>query len=180
MWTSKQTDEQEEPTEKEKLRFKTGSIIFGMFLLALDYGTKALVVAKMELYESIPLIPGFLQLTYIRNKGVAFGAFSRFDVPLLLSFISLFAVLFLVYLFIRTDAQKRTEVLALSVVISGALGNLIDRVQQKGVVDFIDFSLGSYHWPAFNVADSAITVGMFLFLLSFFLEERKKRGGNQV
>ena len=180
MLTNSQEEEPRQPGKKRALRFKIGSMILGMLLLALDYATKALVVAKMQLFESIPLIDGFFHLTYIRNKGVAFGAFARFDVPLLLSSVSVVAIALLAYLFVRCSAEKKLEISSLAIIISGAVGNLIDRVQQEGVVDFLDFSFGSYHWPAFNVADSAITVGMFLFLLSFFLDERGKSKSNQV
>ncbi len=133
---------------------------------ALDQTTKYLVQKHIDLHTVIPIIQGFLNLVHVRNKGAAFGMFHSFSsgtITFLLTVISISVVIFVVLYAIKSTDRK--TVLALSLIIGGAAGNLIDRLMLGEVVDFIDIYLGSYHWPAFNVADAAITVGTALFLL---------------
>ena len=94
--------------------------------------------------------------------------FSEYNAALVLSAISGVAIIFLGYLFHSTGEDKKLELLGIALIVSGAAGNLIDRIQMQGVIDFIDVYWHDYHWPAFNVADSAITIGMMIFIYSLF------------
>ena len=137
-------------------------------VIVLDRLTKTVVASHMELHQSIPVIESFVALTYVRNPGVAFGLLAgrwlAFRVPLLLG-VSGFAVTMLVW-FLRGIAPRRhLLVAACGAVLGGAIGNMIDRVAFGEVIDFVDLSLGPYHWPAFNVADAAITLGVAVLCL---------------
>lgn len=147
-------------------------------MVLLDFITKATISSTMFLHESFPVIGGFLNITYVRNPGAAFSFLA--DAPAV--FRSVFfvtvtalAVLFILYYVTKDTFEDPLTTFGLSLILSGAVGNLIDRVRFGEVVDFIDVYIGSYHWPAFNVADSAITVGAFLILLELF-RGRKKQG----
>jgi len=145
-----------------------------LLLIALDQVTKWLVSRYLTLYNSLTVLPGFFNLTHIRNKGAIFGAFSHVNsraVFLLLTVASLVALALVLYYFFRTPASERGMKLALSLILAGALGNLIDRVFRGYVIDFLDFHIKGRHWPFFNVADSAITIGALLLFV--FLWKRK-------
>jgi len=145
-------------------------------LLALDQITKALVHNNLIEGGTIPLIKDFFHLTYIRNNGVAFG-FMQGKLPLI-NFISIGAVVIMIY-FVRKNLSKNSKMENLSwlFIISGALGNIIDRLTRGFVVDMIDFrGIWSY---IFNMADVYINIGVFLMILNTIIEERnRKRGGN--
>ena len=146
-------------------------------ILLLDQWSKFWIHRSMELHQSIPVIPKFFNLTYIRNPGAAFGLFSESG-GMLRTFafigISLIALVVLGYLYSKTLDRNRLLRLALSLVTGGAIGNLIDRVRMGEVIDFLDFYIGSSHWPAFNVADSCISVGVFLILLQGWVTPRDR------
>lgn len=137
-----------------------------LLAIILDQATKLLVVASMRLYESIALLPGF-NLVHVRNTGAAFsflsdaGGWQRWLFTCLAIVISTVLVVCLV----RLKKDELLLAIALSLVLGGAIGNLIDRVAYGYVIDFLDIYYQSWHWPAFNVADSAITLGVFLMLL---------------
>ena len=130
--------------------------------LAADQISKAIVVANRSiLADGIPVFPGF-NLVYLRNDGVTFGLLG--GVPWwALSALALGIVVWLTVLLMR--AQSRLEAVSCGLIIGGALGNVADRLRFGAVTDFLDFYLGAYHWPAFNVADSAITVGAILLII---------------
>ena len=143
-------------------------------LIAADQLTKNLVVRSVELYGSAAVIPGFFNITRIHNKGAIFGAFSGArggGILLVLSAASLSALGLVGYYFIKTPASDRKVKAALSLILAGALGNLVDRVVRGFVVDFLDFYVGRWHWPFFNVADSCITVGALLLILFFVIRK---------
>ena len=139
-----------------------------------DQVTKAIVDRTMSLHESIPIIEGFFNLTYIRNTGAAFGIFSGshevFRLPFLIG-VSVLAIGFIFVMLkrLRDDATGLT--MALAFILGGAIGNLIDRVVYGEVIDFLDVYWADYHWPAFNVADSFITIGVTITL--FYLIRAK-------
>lgn len=137
-------------------------------VIILDRLTKAIIVNTLTLHQSIEVIPGLLNITYIRNSGVAFGLFRDGGVfgLALLSALSFVALIVVVYLYRRTG--NKAEAFALSLVAGGAVGNLIDRVRSGEVVDFLDIYIGSHHWPAFNIADSAITIGVIVTILLLY------------
>ncbi len=139
-------------------------------VLVVDQATKALVTGTMALHETVDLLP-VVALTYVRNTGAAFGVLAAAppSVRLPLFFVvTLVAVGALVSLVRRTPPDQRVLVGALGAVLGGALGNLVCRLRFGEVIDFVDLHWGAVHWPAFNVADSAITVGVAVILLSGF------------
>jgi signal peptidase II len=138
-----------------------------VIILVLDQLTKMIVDRTMSLHQSIPIIDGFFSLTYVRNTGAAFGIFAgsheAFRLPFLI-LVSVIALGFVVVMLKRLRDEKTGLITALSFIIGGAIGNLVDRVLYGEVIDFLDFYWSNYHWPAFNVADSCITVGVLITL----------------
>ena len=137
-------------------------------IVLLDQATKAIVVRSLELHQYVPLVDGLLSLSHVRNRGAAFGLLSDWDVPYqsaLLAVLSLAALLAIAFYFMRLPATARLPRVALALVLGGAVGNLIDRVRLGYVVDFVHVYWRRYQWPDFNVADSAITVGVTLLVL---------------
>jgi len=132
-------------------------------IVVTDQVTKFIVDRTMPLHHSIAVIDNLFNLTYIRNTGAAFGIFAgsaaAFRLPFLV-FFSLVAIGFIVVMLRRLPDQEKGLITALAFILGGALGNLIDRIAYGEVIDFLDVYWGSYHWPAFNVADSFITIGV--------------------
>jgi len=140
-------------------------------LVVLDQATKAIVARLVPLYESVPVIKGFFNITRIHNKGAIFGTFSQTDNRLvfaLLTAASLAALAFVVYYFFKTPDSDRLMKVSLTLIMAGALGNQFDRLVRGHVIDFLDFYVGQAHWPFFNVADSCITIGACLMLVTLF------------
>jgi len=136
-------------------------------LIVIDQYTKFMVTLHIPLNYSVKVVEGFFNLTHIRNSGVAFGIFSEQNSelkPYLLIFVSIIAIMAILVIFHQTEKNKRLVQTGLVLVFSGAIGNLIDRVLHKEVIDFIDFFVENQHWPAFNVADSCITIGVMLMV----------------
>src|SRR5215468_9521318 len=146
--------------------------------LVLDRWTKVLIQKRFDLNESISVIDGFFNITYVRNTGVAFGIFSSISSPaksLLLSVFTAFAAVVVVTYSVRSPARNRLLQIALGLILGGALGNLYDRLAYGYVVDFLEFYAGPYHWPSFNVADSAISIGVLLLAVEIFRNETPRR-----
>jgi signal peptidase II len=146
-------------------------VVPALIVIVLDQITKAVVLARMDLHQSISVIEGFFAFTYVRNTGAAFGIFAgnfhALRVPFLLG-VSVLALLVLFW-FVRTvPAERRALLTACGGVLGGAVGNMIDRAAYGEVIDFLDVYVGDYHWPAFNVADAAITVGVVVLCLDAF------------
>ena len=143
-------------------------------ILVLDQLTKMIVDRTMSLHQSIPIIDGFFSLTYVRNTGAAFGIFAgsheAFRLPFLI-LVSVLALGFVAVMLKRLRDEETGLITALSLIIGGAIGNLVDRVLYGEVIDFLDFYWSNYHWPAFNVADSCITIGVLITL--FYLIRAK-------
>jgi len=141
--------------------------LIALLVLMLDRASKWLVAANISLHDSIPVLPGFFRITHVQNSGAAFGLFAESSSEWKVAMLVLFSVLALVVvsalLWKNSHAVSSTGV-GLALILGGALGNLWDRLLTGRVVDFLDFYLGSYHWPAFNVADSAIVVGALLLV----------------
>jgi signal peptidase II len=140
-------------------------------VVLLDLITKAYIDSNMSLHESVEVIGGFLNITYVRNPGAAFSFLANaspgFRSVFFLS-VTVLAVILVLYYIAKSKTDESLMIFGLSLILSGALGNFIDRVRLGEVIDFIDVHLGAYHWPAFNVADSAITVGAFIMLFVLF------------
>lgn len=145
-------------------------------LIVLDQLTKQWVLANFDLYESVAIVP-HLNFTYVQNFGAAFsflsdqGGWQRW---LFTGLAIVVSVVLLVWLRRNPVALWRQN-LAFSLILAGAVGNVIDRLQHGFVIDFVDVYYGTWHWPAFNVADMAITVGAVLMLLEAFFEQRQEQ-----
>jgi len=146
--------------------------------LALDRWTKALIQKRFDLNESISVIDGFFNITYVRNTGVAFGIFDPLSLPaksVLLSVFTAFAVVVVITYSVRSPLRNRLLQIALALILGGAVGNLYDRLAYGYVVDFLEFYAGAYHWPSFNIADSAISIGVVLLALEILRDEASSR-----
>lgn len=138
--------------------------IAGLVILA-DLATKEIILYKVALYESLEVIPGFFSITHVRNTGAAFGLFAghangfRILFFLAMTCVALAVVLFM---YAKTAEENVWVSRAFCLIAGGAVGNFVDRVRFGEVVDFLDFYVGSAHWPTFNVADSAISIGVGL------------------
>jgi signal peptidase II len=138
-------------------------------LVVVDQVTKNVVARTVELYESLTVIPGFFNITRIHNRGAIFGTFSGTNNSLvfaLLTAASLAALAMVVWFFLKTPATERLMKISLTLIMAGALGNQFDRLVRGHVIDFLDFHIGTAHWPFFNAADSCITIGACLMLLT--------------
>ncbi len=157
-------------------------LIFEGVLVFLDQATKLYVASHMTLYQSIEVIKNFFQITYIRNPGAAFGILSGFKSPwltLFFIFISLAAAVIILICYHKTPEHDRLSLISFALIISGAIGNFIDRVFYGEVIDFLYFHWYEHYWPAFNVADSCITVGVSLLIWNtFFPGTFSKTGEN--
>jgi signal peptidase II len=128
----------------------------------MDQITKWTVVGTIGRYESVSVIPGFFSIVHVRNRGMAFGLMNRSDLDFGFYFLtagSVVAIVVLLAWFFKIKEDAFRIIFGLSLILGGAVGNLIDRLRFREVIDFLDFYVGPYHWPAFNVADSAITIG---------------------
>jgi signal peptidase II len=144
------------------------SLLLIAAVVALDQATKWLVVRSIGLHDYVPLVDGLLSLSHVRNRGAAFGILSDWDLPyqpVLLSALSLAALGAIAVYFWRLPPAAHLPRVALALVLGGAVGNLIDRARLGYVVDFVHVYWREYQWPDFNVADSAITVGVTLLVL---------------
>ncbi len=146
--------------------------------LILDQVTKALAVSR--LFPGVPfeIIPGFLEFTLSRNRGMVFGFLSGTDFPgkeWILTGVALASLLLICWLVAREDSVGPLTTIPLAGIVAGGVGNVVDRVRFGSVVDFIVVHAGDWYWPTFNVADSAITVGILVMLFGFFREGRQAR-----
>jgi signal peptidase II len=142
-----------------------------MAIVALDQLTKALIRQRLPVHSSVTIIPGLMDFTHVRNTGAAFGMLNAADFPFKSIALSIVAVAALVAVGLYAAGLARDQLLArvgLALIIGGAAGNLIDRVTIGAVVDFVDVYWRSYHFWAFNVADSAITIGAGIMILDVF------------
>jgi len=141
--------------------------LIAVAVLVLDRLAKWAVATNIALHDSVPVIPGFFHLTHVENTGAAFGLFADSNVHWKAGALVLFSLIALVIVSVilwRHSHKLTTTTIGLSLILGGATGNLWDRLLNGHVVDFLDFHLGTYYWPAFNVADSAIVVGAILLV----------------
>lgn len=151
-------------------------IITAAVSLVIDQLSKFYIDSAFRLYESVPVIDSFFSITYVRNPGAAFGilADNAIRIPFFIS-ISLLASIGILWYLRRVSARARWQHFALGLIFSGAVGNLIDRARLGEVIDFLDVYWRQHHWPAFNVADSAICVGVAILFLCSWREERSNK-----
>jgi signal peptidase II len=153
---------------------KTKYIIFFVTLAAvvlLDQFLKAYIGGSMNLHESIPVIEGYFNITYVKNPGAAFGFLAN-SAPefrsLFLISVTVIAIVLILYFISKSTEKEVFLTFSLSLILGGAVGNLIDRIRFGEVTDYLDFYISSYHWPAFNVADSAISLGALVLVVEIF------------
>ena len=152
---------------------KNITYLFFLFLLLVSFDqlTKDLVINKLELYESINLLP-FLNFTFVVNYGFAFGFLNNPSLnQLVVSLVILTIIIYFLYLLIKT--QDHIFQFSLVLILSGALGNFLDRIIRGFVIDFIDIYISGHHWPAFNLADSWITIGFMIMIFNILFLNKK-------
>ena len=145
--------------------------------MALDQWSKWLIERTLSPFDSLDVVPGFLKIIQVTNSGIAFGLFpshgSWFGTALLALF-GIAALAIVTYYFLKAPPDQTLLLIALALVMGGALGNLTDRILLGEVTDFLDFYIQTHHWPTFNVADSAISVGIGLLALETLLPARRQ------
>ena len=160
---SDKNNDMADTTSKRHSRF----ILVAGMIVVLDQLIKAAVLATIPAYHTVTVLPGFFNLTHIYNTGGAFGFLSGNPSSMQQIFFltaSIVAAGLILFLYGKTPPGQAALELGFSLILGGAAGNVIDRIRIGKVVDFLDFHIMGMHWPAFNVADSAITVGMLIFI----------------
>jgi signal peptidase II len=145
-------------------------------VIILDQITKAAIVAKFVKHESYTIVDGFFNLVYVMNPGAAFGFLANMSATFRYVFfigITVVVMLCIIYYIVKSKPQNILMVISLTLIFAGAVGNLIDRIRFGAVVDFLDVYIGTAHWPAFNVADSAISVGAVLMVWEMIMNRDK-------
>ena len=155
------------------MKNKKPYLLLVVVLTLADQLTKFWIAKMIPLLSSSKIIPGFFNLTHIRNRGAIFGFFSQSGsqlIHVLLMVLSLAALCLVIFYFIKTSKSERFMMASLSLILAGAFGNLLDRIFRGYVIDFMDFYVKKWHWPSFNVADSCITIGAFSLIFIFFFK----------
>lgn len=133
--------------------------VLGIILISLDQITKSFVIGKLSLWQSVPIIDGILHFTYVKNTGIAFSLFPGMNIVIII--LSTITVLLLFHIYRKTSSNNLLTKTSLIFIASGAIGNLIDRMQYSAVIDFIDFRI----WPIFNLADASIVMGVAAIII---------------
>jgi len=151
-------------------------LALSFLLFGMDRLSKNLVVSHLPLYESIPIVPDFFHLTHVANTGALFGLMAGMAAPfrgiVFITIPVLAIVLILIFQYRSAECELPLQI-GLSLILGGAMGNLYDRIVYGHVVDFLDFSLAGHHWPAFNLADSSICLGVFTLILDLLRHDRR-------
>lgn len=147
--------------------------IIALVVIITDQITKSIIKADIPLYKSIPVVDGFLNITHIKNTGGAFGILSGMN-SLFFIIASSIALLIVILYLIRLPENNLWLITSLSLISGGAIGNMIDRVRSGEVIDFIDLFYDRFHWPAFNIADSSITIGVFILFINLLTFRKEK------
>ncbi len=148
-------------------------------VIALDQLTKTAISSRFLMHESYTVINGFFNLVYVMNPGAAFGFLANASATFRSIFfigITCLAMVLIIYYLIKAQHRRNViSVISLTLIFGGAVGNLIDRIRFGEVVDFLDFYISTYHWPAFNVADSAISIGAALMIWEIIHNSEKRK-----
>lgn len=159
------------------------SLFFALLAFAvilLDQVSKYFLAGSLEIHQSVPVIPGFFSLVHVRNKGMAFGLMNQAGegANCFLIAAAITAMVVIVFWFRKLEEEAPRVSVGLGLILGGAAGNLVDRFRMGEVLDFLDFYVGPHHWPAFNVADSAITIGTLWLALGILVFPPKKPAGS--
>ena len=150
-------------------------ILGAAVIVALDQITKAAISSRFSMHESYGVINGFLNLVYVMNPGAAFGFLAGASEDFRHIFfigITIIAILLIIYYLVKNKPRSIVIVISLTLIFAGAVGNLVDRICFGAVVDFLDVYVGTCHWPAFNVADSAISIGAVLMIWEIIINRK--------
>jgi signal peptidase II len=145
-------------------------------VIIIDQASKYAIQHMMAVYDYIEVIPGLFSLTYIQNPGAAFGLFGKTTEAVRSVFligISFLALTVLFFMYARLTEKNLLIHVSIGMIIGGAVGNLIDRIRFHWVIDFLDFYWQGHHWPTFNLADAAITIGTIILMLKVLLPKRE-------
>ena len=148
-------------------------------VFALDRITKRIIESRISVFDTHTVIPGFFDIVHARNRGAAFSMFADSTSPwrpFFLIGLSLAALILVAGILRKASSMDKATAIGLSLILGGALGNVFDRIVSGAVTDFLDFYVGTLHWPAFNVADSAIVIGSCLLLLSLLRPKQQPAG----
>jgi signal peptidase II len=152
-------------------------VLGAVVVIALDQITKGAISSRFLMHESYGVINGFFNLVYVMNPGAAFGFLASASAAFRYVFfigVTVIAVSLIIYYLVKSQPDRIITVISLTLIFAGAVGNLIDRIRFGAVVDFLDVYIGTWHWPAFNVADSAITVGAILMIWEMLINSKKR------
>lgn len=147
-------------------------IILSIIFIVIDQLSKLIVINNLSNNKSIEVIKSFFYLTYTNNKGAAFSILTGKRILLIL--VALIIIGVLIYYIRRNKIEEKINKIALSLIIGGSIGNLIDRLVRGAVIDFLDFKIFGYNYPIFNLADTFIVIGVFLLIIEMFRKEKKK------
>lgn len=154
-----------------------------ILVVVCDQLTKLWIIANFDMFQSKEIIPGLFNLTYLTNRGAAFGFLNGDHGSWRHAFfvgVAVVAMIMMVFLLRQMQKEGKHFVMAIALIFGGAAGNLIDRLRLGAVVDFLDLYWGNHHWPAFNVADSAITIGVGVFLIAHLVQFQHERKRGQL
>lgn len=164
-------------TLRESTLYRGAYLAVSLAVLFLDQWTKGIVTRTLEVHQSRSILAGFFDLTYVRNTGAAFGLFASVDSSIkavLLNSVAIVVFLVVSAYALRSPHKSVRLQVGLALILGGAVGNLLDRVRFGYVVDFLDFAVSGHHWPAFNVADSAICAGVGLLFLDMLRNDEQQ------
>lgn len=153
-------------------------ILGAAVIIALDQITKAAIVENFSLHETHSVIDGLFNIVYVMNPGAAFGFLanaSELFRRIFFTGITVTVILLIIYYIVKSKLQNTLYVISLTLIFSGAVGNLIDRIRYGAVVDFLDVYIGTAHWPAFNVADSSISMGAVIMIYGMIVQRKKEK-----
>ena len=162
---------------RESTIYRGSYLAVSLAVLFLDQWTKGIITRTMEVHQSRTIIPNLFDFTYVRNSGAAFGLFASVDSSLkaiLLNSVAVIVFLIVSAYALRSSHRSVRLQVGLALILGGAVGNLLDRVRFGYVVDFLDFAISGHHWPAFNVADSAICIGVALLFLDMLRNDEEQ------
>ena len=149
--------------------------------LLLDIVTKYIIRTNLDLYESIPVIPGLFNIVYVLNPGAAFSFMADMNESYRqLFFVSVSVIASILLLIIYATEKSKAGQISFALILSGAIGNLLDRMFLGKVVDFLDFYVGTHHWPSFNIADSCITIGAILLIIDILFLRKRNSTNDEV
>jgi signal peptidase II len=162
---------------KESTLYRGAYLLLSLTVLVIDQWTKGVVTRNFDVHQSRSMIDGLFDVTYVRNSGAAFGLFASVDSSVKAILLNSVAVLVFIVVSayaLRSSHRSVRLQIGFALILGGAVGNLLDRVRFGYVVDFLDFFVSGHHWPAFNVADSAICVGVGLLFLDMLRNDEDR------